>query len=420
MPHANIAEIVAKFQAISTFDDVVSCWLSNRAKMEKFTTLFTFDDIGTELPIEATRANYDGEKFYLRSIFSKSKVYFLNDDIWLSMRGNGKIKIPVNSVLVLDTQFGNYAIKFVADPEFRETELGQSVKNLLTYIYQNQIVFDFSFYLCENFANYRAGKRKEIESQLAALKTLGDADRNEFLSKGNIRLPYSQERLKNEVTDLAAFYHTRAQRLEFAKLELLQSNIATLLLKAILLKNEDCKPSEKVGKLIDFLHCDLSIILQRELIICAKWILGQNISLFDPVNGGPGYAQIPQKVHGMAWDLMLLRHVEKYCSQTGLGKCTIAYFSSFDRRMIEASDLWKSKGCIYPPSDMLDRYFILSEEDYFSWLSSVVGMEKTSAIFNHQAWKHRDENRPPPEEVFAVRRALEYMVVKALKPKVKQ
>jgi hypothetical protein len=49
-----------------------------------------------------------------------------------------------------------------------------------------------------------------------------------------------------------------------------------------------------------------------------------------------------------------------------------------------------------------------------------VGAEKTSAIFNDQAWKHRDENRPPSEEVFAVRRALEYMVAKALKPKVKQ
>lgn len=420
MTHASIAEIVSKFQAVSTFDDVVSCWLSNRAKMDKFTTLFTFDDIGTELPIEETRANYDGEKFYLRSIFSKSKIYFLNDDIFLSMRGNGKVKIPVNSVLVLDTQFGNYATKFVTDPAFRETELGQSVSNLLAYIYQNKIVFDFSFYLCENFANYRAGKRKEIESQLSALKTLGDADRDEFLSKGNIRLPYSQENLKKEVADLAAFYHAPAQRLEFAKLELLQSNIATLLLKAILLKNEDCQPNEKVGKLIDFLHSGLSVILQRELIICAKWLLGQKVSLFDPANVGPGYSQIPQKVHGMAWDLMLLRHVEKYCSQTGLGKCTVAYFSSFDRRMIEASDLWKSKGCIYPPSDMLDRYFMLSEEDYFSWISSVVGSEKTRSIFNDQAWKYRDENRPPPEEVFAMRRAFEYMVAKALKPKVKQ
>lgn len=388
--------------------------------MEKFTTLFAFDDIGAELPIEATRANYDGEKFYLRSIFSKSRIYFLSDDIWLSMRGSGKIKIPVNSVLVLDTQFGSYAAKFVADPEFRETELGQSVNNLLTYIYQNEIVFDFSFYLCENFANYRVGKRKEIEYQLSALKTLGDADRSEFLLKGNIRLPYSQERLNNEVAELAALYHSRVQRLEFAKLEFLQSNIAALLLKAILLKNEDCLPNEKVRKLIDFLNYDLSAILQRELIICAKWLLGQNISLFDPVNIGPGYARVPQKVHGMAWDLMLLRHVEKYCSQTGLGKCTIAYFSSFDRRMIEASDLWKSKGCIYPPGDMLGRYFMLSEGDYYLWLSSVVGAEKTSEIFNDQAWKHRDENRPPSEEVFAVRRALEYMVVKALKPKVKQ
>lgn len=420
MPHANIAEIVAQFQAVSTFEDVVVCWLSNREKMEKFTTLFAFDDIGTELPIEATRANYDGEKFYLRSIFSKSKIYFLNDDIWFSIRGNGKVKIPVNSVLVLDTQFGNYATKFVASPEFRETPLGQSVNNLLTYIYQNQIVFDFSFYLVENFANYRAGKRKEIESQLSALKTLGDADRDDFLSKGNIRLPYSQEYLKKEVADLVALYQIRAQRLEFAKLELLQSNIANLLLKAILLKNEDCQPNEKVGKLIDFLHNDLSVILLRELIICAKWLLGQNVSLFDPVNVGPGFTQAPKNVHGMAWDLMLLRHVEKYCSQTGRGEYTIAYFSSFDRKMIEASDLWKSKGCIYPPSEKLGRYFMLSEDDYFSWLSSVVGIEKTSAIFNDQAWKHRDENRPPPEEVFAVRRVLEYMVVKALKPKDKQ
>lgn len=419
MSHKNIAELVTKFQAASQFDEVVSCWLSNRVKMDKFTTLFTFDDIGTELPIEATLGSYDGEKFYLRSIFSKPKVYFLNDDIWLSMQGKGKITIPVDSVLALDTQFGNYATKFIADPEFRNTELGQSVTNLITYIYQNKIVFDFSFYLCENFANYRAGKKKEIEAQLVALKTLGDADRNEFLTNGIIKLPYSHEDLKSKVADLAALYHAPPQRLEFAELELLQSNIAALLLKAILLKNKDCSPSEKVGELIDFLHYDLSCILQREMIICVKWLLGQNISFFDPVNVGPGYVQVSQRVHGMAWDLMLLRHVEKYCSQTGLGKCTIAYFSSFDRRMIEVSDLWKSKGCIYPPKDLLGRYFMLSEENYFSWLSSVVGNKKTSVIFNDQAWKNRDENRPLPQEVFAIRRALEYMVVKILKPKVK-
>lgn len=230
-PHRKIAEIVAKFKAVSSFDEVMTCWLINRDELQKFTILFTFDDIGTELPIAATLGNYDGEKFYLRSIFSKPKVYFLNDDFFLSMNGSGLRKNPIDCVLALDTQFGKYATKLIDDPEFKNTDLGQSVVNLLTYIYQNEIVFDFTFYLMENFANYRAGKKAEIELQLAALKTIGDADRTEFLTNGNISLPYSPDRLKKEVSDLTAFFHNRQQRLEFAKLELLQSNIAALLLK---------------------------------------------------------------------------------------------------------------------------------------------------------------------------------------------
>lgn len=418
MPYRTIAEASAKFQATSNFDEFISCWLINRAELANFTILFTFDDIGTELPIQSALGNYDGEKFYLRSIFSKPKVYFLNDSIWLSMtQGNGKTTIPIDSVLALDTQFGNYALKYLAKPEeFKLTDIGQSVHNLITYIYSNQIVFDFTFYLCENFANYLAGSKSEIKSQLTALKTIGDADRAEFLSTGNIRLEYGQEQLKNKVEELVSCYHTPAQRSEFVKLEHTQSNIAAVLLKAILLKKENCPDNEKVKKLVDFMDQDLSCILDRELVICANWLLGQKLSFFDPVNVGPGHAQIPQKVHGMAWDLMLLRHVEKYCSQTGLGKNTIAYFSSFDRRMIEVSDLWKSKGCIYPPTSMLGRYFMLNEEEVLPWISSIIGTDKAKAVFNDQAWKRRDENRPCPQEVNSLRRALEYKVVSLLKP----
>ena len=417
MPHRKIAEIVTAFQPLSGFDEVASCWLRNRSEMQGFTTLFTFDDVGNELPIQSTLGSYDGERFSLRSVFSKPKVYFLNDEIWSSMQGCGRVKIPVDSVLVLDTQFGGYAVKYVSDPKFRQSELGQSVHSFITYIYKNQIVFDFSFYLFENFANYLAGNKDEIKCQLEALKTLGDADRNEFLSTGDIRLAYGQDQLVSKVEELLSIYQNPEQRLEFAKQELLQSTIAALLLKAILIKNEACSCEEKVERLIDFLDQNLSSILEKEMVICSKWLLGHKISFFDPVNVGPGYALVSQKVHGMAWDLMLLRFVEKYCSQTGRGKYTIAYFSSFDRRLVELSDLWKSKGCIYPPSSLLDQYFMLNEENSHLWISSVVGSEKTNAVFNDQAWARRNMNRPYPEEIFAMRRTFEHKVIKMLKPK---
>lgn len=415
--HNKVAELIAKFQSASTFDEVATCWLMNRADMAGFTTVFSFDDIGTQFPIQAALGSYDGEKFFLRSLFSKPYIYFLNDPVWMSMHGRGSLEIPTESALLLDTQFGNYALSYIGGGRFIDSDVGQSFKELVTYLYRNDIAFNFSFYVIENFANYLAGDEDEIRAQVAALVKFGDADRSEFLSSGKIVLPYGEDTLKARVDKIMASYRIPAERAEMAKLELLQTRIAALLLKTVLLKSEPTQASTKVEKLLGFMHRDLSCMLEREFMICAKWLTGERVSLFDPVNSGPGFATAPQKVHGMAWDLMLIRHVEKYASQTLFGKFTVPYYSSFDRRLIETTDLHKSKGCLYPPPKLLGRYFMINDEDALQWIISVIGAEKAGEVLNDQQWKARDDNRPEAEDAFTLRRALEYRVVKALKPK---
>lgn len=408
---------MSQFQAANDFDEVAACWIKNRAELDGFTTLFTFEDVGTQVPLESALAAYDGEKFYLRSIFSRPKLYFLNDSIWLQMTGERRATFSIDYQLCLDTQFGSYALKFIEQPKFRGTELGRSFNSLITYLFENDISFNFAFYLYENFANYKAGKHTEIEGQLRAFKILVDADKGEFLASGKFELPYDEKQLDANVAKLSGMYRDAEQRTEFAAQEVLQSRIATLLLKAVLLKKEAGTPEQKVERLIDFVHHDLSCVLKRELIICAKWLLGERIAFFDPVNAGPGYLEVPQKIHGMAWDLMLLRHVERICSGSQQGEFSIAYYASFDRRMIEVSNQYKNKGCLSPLPARFDRYFMLSEVDAFDWLRSVVGEAKVNAVFNDEAWEQRDADRPSNEEVFITRRALEYLVVKALAPK---
>ena len=335
---------MSEIKDINEFDDFIAYWLMNQTRMNNFSTLFTFDDVGNEAPVEPLISSFDEEKFYVRSVFSRKNVYFLNTDIWLEIMSQGRKDIPINCVLSFDTQFGDYALKYINDPKFKDTDLGSSFQKLLEFIYKNKINPEFSFYLQENYSNYLVGKEKEIKNQLYALVKLVDLDKDVFLKSGDIQLDYGADDLNRRVSELLSTYENKDVLGHYNDMEHLQTSITCLILKAALLKKGNLDDSDKVKELVLFCHKEISAILGLELYVLSLWLLGNKIDFFDPVNGGDKLHTLPSRINGMAWDFMLIRHVERYCSEFDRNKYVLAYFSTFDRRMAEMSDLYKNRG----------------------------------------------------------------------------
>lgn len=391
-----------------TFDDFITFWLNNQSRMSKISTLFTFDDAGNESPIEPLVSSFSDEKFFVKSIFSRKNVYFLNADIWLEMLAKEEKKVPIDCVLSLDTQFGKYALKYIKDPEFKNTDIGSSFENLLKFVHGNKINPEFSFYLQENYSNYLIGKKKEITNQLYALVKLVDLDKDEFIQSGTIKLNYGPDELNARVNNLLSSFKDKHITNHYENMEHLQTSIACLILKAALLKREKMDHEDKVKKLVLFCHDVISVMLGLELYVMSRWLLDQKIDFFDPVNGGDNLHTLTKRIHGMAWDFMLIRHVERYCSNFDRKRYSLAYFSTFDRRMANMSDLYKNRGCIFPPKNEFGRFFMVPEIELDKWYSDVLGNDFSFRIFNSDMIEHRDNNRPSAVKLATLRRGLEY------------
>jgi hypothetical protein len=411
-----LAELFKKYEHIKTADELVSTWLNSNKELNGTTILYSFDEVGNELPIQPAIGFYENEKFYIQSIFSKPKIYLLNEKVWLSMCRNEKF--PISSELLLDTQFGNYAVRYINDKEaFLKKDVGSSFETLLTFICRNDITFNFSFYNFENYANYLVGNEKAITNQLFALHKLANMDRGLFLAKGIIKLPFESKELKKKVVEHIQSYNDPITEETFFEKEVLHTNVSAIILKAALLKRTALSKEEKVSKLVDFMAQDLSVIYLRELVICGKWLLGEKVSLFDPINAGPNLHELPKNINGIAWDLLLLRHVETFTSLFKKGVPTVAYFSSFDRRLVEASKLYDNKGCLFPNKSMSKSLLMIPDMDVENWLSSVIGETKNKNIFNIEERNKRQKNRPSHILITTLKKQLEFELIKVLSHK---
>jgi hypothetical protein len=85
--------------------------------------------------------------------------------------------------------------------------------------------------------------------------------------------------------------------------------------------------------------------------------------------------------------------------------------------MIEMTDLYKNRGCIFPPKELFNRYFMIPDIDLDSWYSDSLGPEFSNEIFNSDAWERRDKNRPTPETITSLRRVLECDLIKSFDSK---
>lgn len=337
-------------------------------------------------------------------------------------------------VAYLDTQIGKYALSYindlkkktVEDRKFIKGDLGQSFKNLIAEMYESGVMFDYSFFLYENYGNFLAGERKTIINQLYCLAKFSDAEKQFFFESGDVQYVYSEEKLKQRVEGAISLYANEPFVADIEEREYLQTLIACLILKSIQLRYSGLPREEKVKELVRFSNDALAGIFHRELIVCSLWLEGGSISFFDPVNRGAKPEKISAIVNGMAWDFIMIRNVERGLATKGKVEnyemappgippdseiYCLPMYVSFDRRMVEVNDLFKYKGIIVPDKTVHDQYIPIADEHHENRLASIIGEDLYSEIFSAEASQHRKNHRPSFFQVSTLRRRLEYKTI---------
>lgn len=410
-PQKSYKLLVENLSGLQSFEEVITYWTNNIDIMKECDLVFTFDEIGAKLPLQSAVKAFDNEKIYLRSVYDNHSIYIFNIENFQCLRNEIEYKFGIEHVLLVDTQFGKHAYLYYKDTDYRNTDEGLKTGKVIRLIAENNVNFNFIFYVIENYPNYLAGDMSSIKSQVVALKAIQHVDKTEFINNGKFISLITNDELESQADDIL---------LEYKKLSTgmsdglrLQSEIACLILKTILLKHDkNLSINKRNNLLVTFADEVLSRILQRELVICIKYLSGENISLFDPVNSLAA-ADIPKKINAMSWDFMLLRLAEEFSLSFSSSIFKIAYFLSFDRRLVEIRDAYSIKGCLR--SRNLNKGYTIADSTMTKIFESHLSPEVHSNIFSIDRHEMRSKNMPSLTDVFTLRRQLEYKVIKAAK-----
>ncbi|HEX7965333.1 MAG TPA: hypothetical protein VF651_06410 [Gammaproteobacteria bacterium] len=294
---------------------------------------------------------------------------------------------------------------------------GKIVDSAIRKIFETQLSTQLAFYVTENYPNYLLGKVEEIKERLRSLWRFMDADKDHYLATGEFVLEYDKDEIESKVAGLVELYDKADSKKSFEDELRRHDELSCLLLKAAIIKHGSrSSPSKKADALIQFADEVLSGIPARELVVGLKH-LTQKSNFFDPANAGLGAPKVPQKINAMAWDLMLIRMIEKINSMDQDGYYHHTFFATFDWRLVELHDDYKIKARLFPPREWKEPSFPIPQENYLEYMGNLVGIERSKAVFNDFATKRRMSQRPSHEQIKVLKSELEKEAIAALSPK---
>lgn len=270
----------------------------------------------------------------LKKYFYGTGLLFFTDELYDKTRKHGKVKIPLDYSLSLDSN---------AAERFRAWEDGKSLdksvydfERLVRFIKEgggNGFNFDYSFFLIENYFDSMKENNHRPFNTIRALKRFDHLiyDKDNF----DINNPsFNEDRIAagHRAIDTLHAFHSSPEIKAFQERRML---LYIVLLKAVILRqNKKTTLADKISELTLFCLNDLEKFPKTELYFAWKLLKnGNKLRFFDPVS------QIGNKtlknVKGMSWDIFALRYQETLASKGYLGDFFIPFFASFDNRFVE-------------------------------------------------------------------------------------
>jgi hypothetical protein len=325
-------------QEANHVDEVIGFWARHRYYLSDWRLIYSHPSISSfSAPSKTWPRNFPRGGF-LRPLFSHDNLYFL-DDVIIDKLANGReANINIDVTLVFDTNVARYVEAFI---DGRNTANKDAAKEVFDFLIQQKVSFDYSFYTLENARSYYSGRNvASIKRNLVYLLKLDLLDDETYLNTGKPRAKVDDHEISVKADEkLHEIYEAKGRREATEEVLCIYDLIYLLLMKTVLIKfHQGIGLAQRVRELYEFMHYKLSTLMVREPII-ALWYFTEKIAprFFRKVQ--PSCDDLPKVISGMAWDLMLFRHLDLMTTARSHGDYLVPYFLSFDKGLIEAYDL---------------------------------------------------------------------------------
>ncbi len=330
--------------------------------------IFFSDEYGTDIPyfLKSQKIN----NFNIHCLTSSSKMVVIDADTCNEMFRTGKTTYAIDACIALDTQTVSYLKDiFTENP----TIINEKSKYFIDYLVINNINFDYSLYILENFK--KLNNKEEIiktYENLLACERFKALDMKKYLNEGLISYTKTNNELKLLTDETFFIMNNKSKSLETSPFENRYDAIKALLLKVAIIELKYSKKGikYKINLLLEFINNEIGCIFEREIAICYLFFShDKRVERFFK-NIKPNCLDIVKHISGMAWDLSHLRHLE-YLIATFRplnARYELCSIITFDYGLQEVLEVYPIKKCaiyngMFLPVFQIPLYELIKEID---------------------------------------------------------
>jgi len=279
---------------------------------------------------------------HVTSIFEGPCAWFHSSGVSIqTLISNGRSIVPIDYSLSFDSNFAE-RLRLTVSGKGAGTADHDAVKSILMLKAKNQRVqFDVMPFIIENtrLARENQNNLRPLET-LTAFRMIDELDFEYFRqSNGGINFLRPQDVLRRECADWARnFLENLKPNPEIYRIEKENLSIHALLLRFSRIWHQ--KPrrdkNEILHELLYFSIQKIGFIPRTELHLMWNGMSANNkLPFFGPTMGRS--SKMLSQIRGMAWDMTLIRHMEKIVTERDKYKDNffVPYFVSLDRRLRE-------------------------------------------------------------------------------------
>jgi hypothetical protein len=274
---------------------------------------------------------------YVTSFFEGPRAFFMSAGTSIQARlTGGQSNALIDFSLSFDSNFAEKMRAAIAGEKIQQVDRDRVDEVLMLKARNRNVQFDVLPFLIENTRLTRDDPRNERPlNTLIAFRMLDHLDWDAFRddpSRFVFDAPY--EELKASLRPEAMAFQSELQTSgDVIRHEARSAGTQALLLRFALLWHEKRKPDKSriLRELLRFSIHHLGYIPLTELHLVWSGMTSESgAPFFGPITGRS--KTMLEDVRGMAWDMTLLRVLEKNATASQLGSFFIPYFVSIDRR----------------------------------------------------------------------------------------
>ena len=322
----------------------------------------------------------------ISSIFSNSKLVFLNNDIVDKMM-IGKADIKIDYSIALDTQMVSYLKPFLNKQESR---IPKGYDEIFDFIVRNDVNIDDIPFIYENIPNISNFQNiDKIRERLEAYEILKTIDKEKYKSNKVICSKLTQEEINKSVLDtINNMIKMKDNKKLIDYVNEPYKGKYCLLLKMILiqLKNPKRKRESKLMDFFEFCHYKLGVMSLRELKIASEYYInGKQLGFFDKIQTNT--YDLLYNIKNMAWYLYHIFDIERRVRDWTYKKDNffIPSFLTIDKRFIEIIKSYSIKGIAFSE----DKGLIVPLCNFTELISSLDDSYKFEKFFSKKFIEER-------------------------------